>query len=53
MLKYSLRIFPPWAVMYRKNFVCACRQTVYPIQTIFNTSRAILGMNDIYKFLDI
>ena len=39
--------------MYRKTFVCLCRQTISRIYTIFNTVHAMSGINNIYQFQDI
>ena len=39
--------------MYRKTFVCLCRQTICRIHTIFNTVHAMSDMNNIYQFHDI
>ena len=39
--------------MYQKTFVCLCRRTVNPINTIFNTVHVILDMNNIFKFQNI
>ena len=39
--------------MYRKTFVCLCRQTISRIYTIFNTVHAISDINNIYQFQDL
>ena len=39
--------------MYRKTFVCLCRQTISRIYTIFNTVHAMSDKNNIYQFQDI
>ena len=44
----------PWlAVMYRKNFVCLCRQTISRMFNVFNEVHAMSDMNNIYQFQDI
>ena len=39
--------------MYRKTFVCLCRQIVSRIYTIFNPVYAMSDINNLYKFQDI
>ena len=39
--------------MYRKTFVCLCKQTISSICTIFNTVRTLSDMNSIHQFQDI
>ena len=39
--------------MYRKIFVCLCRQTISRIHTIFNPVHTTPDMNNICKFQDI
>ena len=39
--------------MYRKTFVCLCRQTISRIYTIFNTVHAMSDINNIYQFQNI
>ena len=38
--------------MYRKTFVCLCRQTISFTYTIFNTVHAMSDINNIYQFIN-
>ena len=53
MLKYTLSIFPPIGHMYRKTFVCLCKQTISRMCNIFNMVHAMSDMNITHKFKDI
>ena len=39
--------------MFRKTFVCLCRQTISRTYAIFNTVHAMSDINTIYQFQDI
>ena len=39
--------------MYRKTFVCLCRQTISRTYTIFYTVHAMSDINNMYQFQDI
>ena len=52
-VKISFKYFLPQAVMYRKTFLCFCRQTICHIYTTFNMVHTITDRNNMYKFQDI
>ena len=53
MVKYTLKYFSPYGLMYRNYFVCPCIRTVNSTYAIFNTTHAVSDLNDTHRFHDI